>query len=79
MASFIEDYALIGDCHTAALVARDGSVFWIVRPEVGLGNVTGLGTIITGPHIEVSPGAGGPKSEFVGLERPPIAPESKGL
>src|SRR5262249_33562439 len=36
-------------------VAREGAVFWIVRPQVGFGNVQGLNTVLTGPEIHVLP------------------------
>ncbi|MGH7847797.1 MAG: intermembrane transport protein PqiB [Candidatus Binatia bacterium] len=63
---------------SAASIARGGARFWIVRPELGFGNISGLGTVITGPEIEVFPGSGKAQTEFVGLEGSPAALE-KGL
>jgi paraquat-inducible protein B len=50
-----------------------------VRPEVGLTNISSLGTVITGPHIEVMPGTGKPETEFVGAESSSAALRGKGL
>lgn len=64
---------------SAAPIARDGSLFWIVRPEVGIGNVTGLQTVLSGPEIRLAPGNGEPRSDFAGLEDAPPGLERKGL
>lgn len=62
---------------SGAAVAREGSQFWILRPRVGFGQVSGLTTVLSGPEIHVRPGKpdGAPQKEFTGLETPPIAIE----
>ena len=64
---------------SAASIAQKSAVFWIVRPEVGIGDITGLSTVLTGPEIQVLPGSGGAASEFEGIESAPAALEVKGL
>jgi paraquat-inducible protein B len=64
---------------SAATIARDGAVFWIVRPQVGIGQVSGLNTVFAGPEIQALPGKGEGKRVFTGLESAPVAFETPGL
>lgn len=49
--------------------------FWVVRPRVGGGAISGLGTIISGAYIELDPGSSPQQSNhFIGLEDPPATP-----
>ncbi|RAO75434.1 intermembrane transport protein PqiB [Dyella jiangningensis] len=46
--------------------------FWVVRPRIGLGGVSGIDTLLSGAFIGADVGESSePKSEFTGLENPP--------
>jgi len=64
---------------SAGDLASRGSSFWIVRPEVKVGAVSGLRTLISGEYISVQPGNGPRTNVFTGLERAPYLEDSKGL
>ncbi len=64
---------------SVASIAREGSVFWIVRLGTELQDISNLGTVITGAYIQVLPGTGEPKSDFVGLEGSQAALDPGGL
>ena len=46
--------------------------FWIVKPRVGIGGVSGLDTLLSGAYIDTDPPAeaGKPATKFTGLEEP---------
>lgn len=56
----------------AEFVAREGSKFWIVRPDFSEGGFTGLGTIVSGAYIEAIPGDGKEQTAFEGLGEAPV-------
>ena len=48
--------------------------FWVVKPRLFAGNVSGLETLLSGAYIGMRPGPpdGAQKRDFVGLENPPV-------
>ncbi|MCL6414501.1 MlaD family protein [Aestuariirhabdus sp. Z084] len=67
---------------SAQALAREGSVFWVVKPQLGLAKTANLGTLISGYYIEVRPSKtpGRFSNSFEGLSNPPFsAPVSRGL
>lgn len=60
--------------HAEHLLRQD-SQFWVVRPRIGVGGISGLSTLLSGAYIELSPGSEAHLAyRFVGLERPPVTP-----
>jgi hypothetical protein len=59
---------------SAARLAREGTRFWIVRPELSLTELAGIETVVGAKYLEVEPAAkpGPAQYHFVGLERRPL-------
>ncbi len=55
-------------------LAREGSQFWIERPQVGLARITGLDTVVGAKYIGVIPGEKNAAAtyRFQGIESPPV-------
>jgi paraquat-inducible protein B len=51
--------------------AKAGAVYWTVRPQISVENVSGLNTVLSGPYIEATPGTGAIQTEFEGLQKAP--------
>lgn len=54
-------------------IARDGSRFWVVKPELSLTRAANLGTLVSGQYLEVLPAekAGARRLEFVAQDNAP--------
>ena len=52
----------------------EGTVFWVVKPRLFAGNISGIETLLSGSYIGMLPAAKAGKSqrEFVGREDPPV-------
>ncbi|HSF09007.1 MAG TPA: MlaD family protein [Nitrospirales bacterium] len=49
----------------------ENAQFWVVRPRLGLGGVSGLETLVSGAYIAMDPRPGASARTFTGLEKPP--------
>ncbi|MFT3696787.1 MAG: MlaD family protein [Kofleriaceae bacterium] len=56
----------------AASLATKDTRFWVERPRVGVGGISGLGTLFSGAYIGADRGESDEKVDhFIGLEKPP--------
>jgi paraquat-inducible protein B len=60
--------------HEAKELLTDKAIFWVVRPQLFAGNVTGLDTLLSGSYIGMRPSLekGKPQKNFVGDQDPPV-------
>lgn len=58
--------------HSADAFLAEDTRFWVVRPRIAGGQISGLGTLLAGSYIGADPGkSASEKRSFVGLESPP--------
>lgn len=59
----------------AKSIAKEGSRFWIVRPQITSNSIAGLETVLGAKYLAVEPGnlEAPSKTQFIGLENPPTS------
>jgi paraquat-inducible protein B len=64
----------VATTHQAGPLLTDGTIFWVVKPRLFAGNISGIETLLSGSYIGMLPSATAGKSqrEFVGREDPPV-------
>jgi paraquat-inducible protein B len=64
----------VATTHQAKPLLTEQTIFWVVKPRLFAGNVSGLETLLSGSYIGMMPGQAGGKAQhkFVGQEDPPI-------
>jgi len=60
----------------AADALRENTQFWLVKPEVSLSGISGIGTVLSGNYITARVGDGAFTDSFVALSSPPPKSES---
>lgn len=57
---------------SAESLAREDTRFWVVRPRIGIGGISGIDTLLSGAYIGVDKGSSTEANKsFTGLEAPP--------
>ncbi|WP_421850817.1 intermembrane transport protein PqiB [Marinomonas sp.] len=66
--------------HGTEQMLRDDAKFWVVKPRVGKEGVSGLGTLLSGAYIDMTPGSKGKlQTDFTLLSQPPLSTENEGV
>ena len=58
---------------SAQKMALEGAEYWVVRPSIGIGGISGLETLVSGSYVGVIPGKGEKKKSFVAVGQPPMS------
>jgi paraquat-inducible protein B len=57
----------------ASTLLVDDTRFWVVRPRISGGTVSGIGTLLSGSFIGMDVGTSArPRQDYIGLEKPPV-------
>jgi paraquat-inducible protein B len=59
----------------ARALLREDTRFWLVTARIGVGNISGLDTLLSGAYLQLAPGTGKKgQRNFTALETPPLTP-----